>query len=1023
MRFRDSLAALLLVVFCLASLSFAQSSDTPKAAVDRLEPHTLYLNVGPFDTRQAPTLATAEQSKFVANKRHVLQLDGAMTPARRAALQDTGIVLREYLPQNAYVVEANGVAPATLASLGFVRWVGEYRNEWKLDPQIGQRAFQTERRQRLADQGLVTLTITLFEGREVDDVAAAVSLIPDVQLHGEGRIAGNNVLHVTLPSDRVAELAALDDVEYVEEAPEITYRNSTNRWIVQSNISGVTPLYDNGITGVGQIIGILDGKVDVSHCSFSDSNPIGPTHRKILAYNTSTGADSHGTHVAGTAAGDSGAFNDMRGVAYQAKFVFDDDPPYPFTESDMLTLLNQHHGQGARLHTNSWGDDGTTSYNGLARAIDSFSYTSEESLVLFAETNGSSLKNPENAKNVLAVGASQDTPNQASHCTGGVGPTADGRRKPEIYAPGCSTTSSSSGTSCSTRNLTGTSMASPAVAGTGALVRQYYTDGYYPSGTAQIDDALTPSGALLKATLINSAVDMTGIAGYPSNLEGWGRVLADNALYFPGDTRRLVLLADIRNANGLSTNDFLEYEIDVQGSGEQLRVTLAWTDAPASASTGTGFAAINDLDLEVEAPGGTLYRGNVFSGGVSIAGGSKDDRNNVEQVHLNAPAVGTWLVRVRADAVNVGTQGFALIATGDLSEALPALSIDLPSGAPAAVDPGVVTDFPVEITPGEESVQTGTERLYYRFDGGVYQIEPLTHVSGTLYTASLPAAICDETPEFYISATGDLGTTITEPRTAPAAVFAAIVGDLDIMLDDNFEDDLGWTVSGAPTGTDTGRWERGVPANGDRGDPPFDYDGSGKCWLTGNAAGNTDVDDGTTILTSPVFDMSNGGTITYAYWLNDVETGAIGVEDSMTIEVATDAGGTNWQVLRTYTTALPEWRTDAIEVGTEVAASATIRLRVSVSDLSPGDVVEGAFDAVHAQYFDCSSVVTCNVQKGDLNADLQVNGADIAEFVNCLLQGAPGQPACVCADMDVSAGFDASDVTMFVDCLLGQGCP
>ncbi|NIP86544.1 MAG: hypothetical protein GTO03_13640, partial [Planctomycetales bacterium] len=64
--------------------------------------------------------------------------------------------------------------------------------------------------------------------------------------------------------------------------------------------------------------------------------------------------------------------------------------------------------------------------------------------------------------------------------------------------------------------------------------------------------------------------------------------------------------------------------------------------------TGSGFAAVNDLDLEVESPGGEVYKGNVFSGGVSVTGGSKDDRNNVEQVHLDSPELGIWRVRVWA---------------------------------------------------------------------------------------------------------------------------------------------------------------------------------------------------------------------------------------------------------------------------------------------------------------------------------------------------------------------------------------
>ena len=73
-------------------------------------------------------------------------------------------------------------------------------------------------------------------------------------------------------------------------------------------------------------------------------------------------------------------------------------------------------------------------------------------------------------------------------------------------------------------------MASPAVTGAAALVRQYFVEGWYPSGSPNAGDGFSPSAALLKAVLTNSAVDMTGIAGYPSNQEGWGRILLENAL-------------------------------------------------------------------------------------------------------------------------------------------------------------------------------------------------------------------------------------------------------------------------------------------------------------------------------------------------------------------------------------------------------------------------------------------------------------------------------------------------------------
>lgn len=46
-------------------------------------------------------------------------------------------------------------------------------------------------------------------------------------------------------------------------------------------------------------------------------------------------------------------------------------------------------------------------------------------------------------------------------------------------------------------------MATPVVAGSAALVRQYFMDGYYPSGTKTQDDAFTPSSALIKAVMIS----------------------------------------------------------------------------------------------------------------------------------------------------------------------------------------------------------------------------------------------------------------------------------------------------------------------------------------------------------------------------------------------------------------------------------------------------------------------------------------------------------------------------------------
>lgn len=629
----------------------------------------LFLNVGVKETAALENLKHVRADAFATDRVHVVQLDGPLTKERAESLRDAGVVLGEYLPSYAYVVDLKGVAPNAINQLPFITWIGEFQSAWKLDPELGTRAHLTQERQELAAQGMTPILVTMFAGHGTSKAVDAINAMRGNKIHFIEDEGGTFVISATVPSAEVARLALITDVHYVEEAPEITDRNATTRWIIQTNVLDSTTVWANGLTGAGQIVGHMDGKVNQSHCAFIDPvNPIGPLHRKIVAYNTTAGYNQHGTHTADTSVGEdiNGSTGNVRGMAYGGKLVHSPTPA--FSDTGFYNAANTQFGQGARVFTNSWGNDGTTNYDGLCRGIDRISYDQEEALVCFAVTNLSALKNPENAKNVLAVGNSNDTPTQGNFCTGGAGPTVDGRRKPEIWAPGCNTTSASgSGSVCTTAQLTGTSMACPAVAGAGLLVRQYYMNGYYPTGAANVPDGFTPSGALIKATLLNGTVDMTA-AGYPGVREGWGRLLLENSLYFSGNARKLVVPADIRNADGMSTGQQQEYSINVNGSTEPLKITLVWTDKEASASVGSGNPVINDLDLEVVTPSSTLYLGNQITNGISTVGGTKDAKNNVEMVMLNSPPLGQWTVRVKAAAVNFGLQGFALVVTGDVSD-------------------------------------------------------------------------------------------------------------------------------------------------------------------------------------------------------------------------------------------------------------------------------------------------------------------------------------------------------------------
>lgn len=255
------------------------------------------------------------------------------------------------------------------------------------------------------------------------------------------------------------------------------------------------------------------------------------------------------------------------------------------------------------------------------------------------------------------------------------GPTDDNRIKPDVVAPGSWILSTYSDmyqqgydASPNPKNnawqydgygfpydqyykyLSGTSMSNPLTAGGAAVVKDYYNKAYGVNATA----------ALVKATLINSAVDMLdenndGVNDndfpIPNVHEGWGRINLDAA------TDGTIQFVD--EGTGLSTGGSAAFSVTTTGG--PLKVTLVWTDYPSTDTAAINL--VNDLDLTVSGPSGA-FLGNVFSGGWSATGGSADRRNNVENVYIQNPAAGTYTITVSGFNIPNGPQKFALVVDG-----------------------------------------------------------------------------------------------------------------------------------------------------------------------------------------------------------------------------------------------------------------------------------------------------------------------------------------------------------------------
>jgi hypothetical protein len=217
------------------------------------------------------------------------------------------------------------------------------------------------------------------------------------------------------------------------------------------------------------------------------------------------------------------------------------------------------------------------------------------------------------------------------------------------------------------------------------------------------------------------------------------------------------------------------------------------------------------------------------------------------------------------DDIFNGTPHYNEINTGFSAHNMPGpqldpISFEYPNGRPAIIDPDQTATFQVNVLSVLEDPVPDTGELHYSIDDGAVQTVSMDYLGSDQYEAVLPAAECESLITWWVSAEADGSGVVTDPRDAPDSTYATVVAtDIIIAFEDDFNTDQNWSVQ---NNCSDGQWERGIPAGGgDRGDPPTDADCSGYCYVTDNADGNSDVDDGSTTLISPVMDAPGGNTM------------------------------------------------------------------------------------------------------------------------------------------------------------------
>lgn len=236
----------------------------------------------------------------------------------------------------------------------------------------------------------------------------------------------------------------------------------------------------------------------------------------------------------------------------------------------------------------------------------------------------------------------------------------------------------------------------------------------------------------------------------------------------------------------------------------------------------------------------------------------------------------------------------------------------------------------------------------------------------------------------------------------------------NIAFSDDFESDMGWTVTNDASLT-TGAWERADPEQTNRPggicQPPDDHSPSGTlCYVTeaaaGASAGSFDVDGGPTVLTSPAIDASSGGaTLEFWYWFFS-ETG-----DAMTLE-ASGNNGANWTPVVIFSASASSWQSYSVLLDDYITPGSQTRFRLSVVDDGSSSYTEAAIDDVVV------SVADCPPATGDYDSDGHIDLRDYAAFQLCF-EGPAGNQCGAAFDYQVDGTVDGTDFSVWTNGITG----
>lgn len=669
------ITAMLFYLLAMSSITTAESLTGEK--------YKVYLEARKF-IPELKSLTELNTELEVLQDQHVLiQFDYIPSNNDKAFLESEGIKLVTYLPNYAWYAKLS--ARSIKAEFG-LRSVSAIETTDKIDPCIIDRGIASR---GILSQDQAKIYVVFFSDVTLQEIDLLLAE------YGSGKKVLFDTWEVTISLDKLLEFASHDIVQWIEDIPpgKIAFLNVVRNRVLADTVHGAP----YNLRGNGYTAAMWDAGAAYAHTDYASRLTIGD----------GSGDHYHPTLVLGIMAGDGSRSQSCGGYPYQWKGIA--------IEADIVSYewnnpVLEHNGAintyGADVSQNAWGSDichastcdefgkyvsDSRNYDWIVRGL----WGDMITIVGSAGNDGQctvcsdSLPNYPygtvvgpiaTTKNAISVSASLAN-NDGWWISSSRGPTLDGRIKPDLAAPGCKSYDGIKSTytnNCYNSNYCGTSFSSPVVSGAAILLYEAYNN-YYSED---------PLPSTIRGIMYHSAYDL-GNTG-PDYMYGYGRIDVQKAVDIViddmGYNRKII-------QDEINTSEVDTFEIIVGEDQTELKVTLVWDDKESGA--GVGKKLSNDLDLVLESPLLMTYYPWVLDpehpSWAALTG--VDTTNNMEQVLVNSPDTGVWIVKVSGTTVPYAPQLYSLIGDfgGQAYEYLPG-DVNMFNGSwPASVIGGDVT--------------------------------------------------------------------------------------------------------------------------------------------------------------------------------------------------------------------------------------------------------------------------------------------------------------------------------------------